>query len=879
LDPAEKFLASYALDTISVWDVSTHRELRTFARKRGFGANAIALSPVGGWLAVRGKDKSVDILNVETGETRQSFQGPEVVSGVAFSPDGHVLASGFLGRTTIKLWDFATGKELRSLEGHARAVDTVAFSPDGHVLASGGLGHTIELWDVVTGKQLRALETLGWGSVLQVAFSRDGRLLGAATSGPLMLWQIPSGRLLHSFALGPQETANSVAFSPDGRRVAGSLRNGFVSIWDVATGERLHLLSRRVLGSSFESYNKGAIAFMSDGLRLLAADPRGITVWNTETGRQVGSFTARGKISQAAFTSDWALMASASRNHAELGITLWDVATGNEIRSLPGQKAPVHDLSFSSDGRWLASASLDGSVQLWDPRTGEELATLAYLREEPEWLVATPDGLFDGSPQAWNRIIWRFAGNQTASLETFFGEFYYPGLLADILAGKKPRAPRNISELDRRQPKLELALASGPSSGNVASRRVKVKLKVTEVPADSDHSRGSGAQDVRLFRNGSLVSVWRGDVLQGKPSITLEADVPIVAGANRFTAYAFNRDNIKSADAELLVPGAASLSRKGTAYVLAVGINRYANADYDLSYAVPDAKAFAEALAEEQTKLGTFGKVEVVSLLDQDATKGNVLRAMSCLSGSATAPLGPAEPAVLAKLKHAEPEDAVFVYYAGHGTTAGPRFYLIPHDLGYSGSRTGIDEAGLKAVLEHSISDRDLEQAFEKIDAGRLLLVIDACNSGQALEAEEKRRGPMNSKGLAQLAYEKGMYVLTAAQGYQAALEAAQLGHGYLTYALVEEGLKTPSADSSPKDGNVMVREWLDYATLRVPLMQEQGMQDARKLGRNLAMVEGEEKIDDLAKRSLQRPRVFYRREPEAEPLVVARPPSGKPAP
>lgn len=80
-------------------------------------------------------------------------------------------------------------------------------------------------------------------------------------------------------------------------------------------------------------------------------------------------------------------------------------------------------------------------------------------------------------------------------------------------------------------------------------------------------------------------------------------------------------------------------------------------------------------------------------------------------------------------------------------------------------------------MLEHSISDLELDQAFERVDAGQILLVIDACNSGQALEAEEKRRGPMNSKGLAQLAYEKGMYVLTAAQSYQAAQEAA---HSYL---------------------------------------------------------------------------------------------------
>ena len=158
------------------------------------------------------------------------------------------------------------------------------------------------------------------------------------------------------------------------------------------------------------------------------------------------------------------------------------------------------------------------------------------------------------------------------------------------------------------------------------------------------------------------------------------------------------------------------------------------------------------------------------------------------------------------------------------------------------------------------------------MDAGHLLLVIDACNSGQALEAEEKRRGPMNSKGLAQLAYEKGMYILTAAQSYQAALEAAQFGHGLLTYALVEEGLKTPIADSGPKDGVLSAREWLDFATERVPQMQEEKMKQSRGVGVAIAFTEGEQNIADPEKRSVQRPRVFYRRELEANPLVIARP-------
>lgn len=119
----------------------------------------------------------------------------------------------------------------------------------------------------------------------------------------------------------------------------------------------------------------------------------------------------------------------------------------------------------------------------------------------------------------------------------------------------------------------------------------------------------------------------------------------------------------------------------------------------------------------------------------------------------------------------------------------------------------------------------------------------------------------MNSKGLAQLAYEKGMYILTAAQSYQAALEASKLGHGYLTYALVEEGLKTPAADLEPKDNQVLLREWLDYATNRVPQMQEEYAVGKRQLVQQSAQATG-----------VQRPRVFYRREVESRPFVVAKP-------
>ena len=129
----------------------------------------------------------------------------------------------------------------------------------------------------------------------------------------------------------------------------------------------------------------------------------------------------------------------------------------------------------------------------------------------------------------------------------------------------------------------------------------------------------------------------------------------------------------------------------------------------------------------------------------------------------------------------------------------------------------------------------------------------------------------MNSRGLAQLAYEKGMSILTAAQSYQAALETAQFGHGLLTYSLVEEGLKKGLADNRPADGKIVLREWFEHATRQVPRLQLEQMRRARQMGRALAIVEGEENIPEIERRSLQTPRVFYRREDPVSPFVIGR--------
>lgn len=225
---------------------------------------------------------------------------------------------------------------------------------------------------------------------------------------------------------------------------------------------------------------------------------------------------------------------------------------------------------------------------------------------------------------------------------------------------------------------------------------------------------------------------------------------------------------------------------------------------------------------------------------------------------------------MFAKLQRAQPEDTIAIFFSGHGTSQNGHFYVLPHDLGYSDPNLPLNAERLKTVLNHSISDVEMEQVFREIDAGYLLLVVDACNSGQALEAEDKRRGPMNTKGLAQLAYDKGMFILTASQSVESAYVSKALKRSYLSYALIEEGLKTPMADITPKDGRVSIREWFDYATNRVPQLRQEVTSGLLKTEEEKGLEEEEVEQQSFKGKGTQRPRVFYRRETDPNSLIIS---------
>jgi hypothetical protein len=161
------------------------------------------------------------------------------VWGVAFSPDGTRIASAS-GDQTVKVWDVATGQEVRTLTGHSSSVQGVAFSLDDSRIASASGDQTVKVWDVATRQPVHTLEGHS-GAVWGVAFSPDGsRIASASEDRSVKVWDAAAGEEVLTLK-GHADGLGGVAFSPDGTRIASASVDGTVRVWDAgeATPESL----------------------------------------------------------------------------------------------------------------------------------------------------------------------------------------------------------------------------------------------------------------------------------------------------------------------------------------------------------------------------------------------------------------------------------------------------------------------------------------------------------------------------------------------------------------------------------------------------------------------------------------------------------------
>lgn len=335
-------------------------------------ANQAATAPTES--AGRGQDLYGDALPVGAIQRLGTVRFRHNSTAIAYSSDGKLLASG--GReNVIRLFEAATGREIRRFTGHGRrtynppsdpqspldalvsatgegGVNSVAFSPDGKLLASGGWDDTVRIWDVQTGKELRKIDAHK-AMVGHVRFSPDGKFLASrgGLDGTLRLWDPVTGTSLQKFVglsnINPWRFNHDLALdiSPDSRTIAATARNAIV-LFDVSSGAELRRIPAHVYGI--------AVAYSPDGKQLASG--------GVDEGKDVYS------------------------------LRLWDVATGKETRrcDLPKNEPPTYLAWNPTENGQIAAVVAEDDMHVFDTTTGKESLRLRHYW--PSRVAYTPDG-------------------------------------------------------------------------------------------------------------------------------------------------------------------------------------------------------------------------------------------------------------------------------------------------------------------------------------------------------------------------------------------------------------------------------------------------------------------------------------------------------
>jgi WD40 repeat protein len=401
--PDGKTLASCSDDSlIRLWDVQTidvepsnpanlaeasdssHLPVTCLNTLRGHLSRVwtIAFSPDGHMLASGSEDQTIRLWNARDGTCLTVLQGhTSGVTSVSFSPNGQILASASED-ASIRLWSVAHGTTLKTLPGHTRWVRSVAFSPDGQTLASGSDDCTIRLWEVKTGTCRKTLQ--GHTSrVCSVQFSPNGQTLASGSEeASVRLWSVQDGACLQLLQ-GHSNCVWAVAFSPNGQTLASGSVDLSVRLWDVQNGTCLKTFQGRTNGVR-------SVSFSPDGSMLASGSYDALVRlwdWQQETFKALPGHT--NWIWAVAFHPNGQMVASGSEDQT---IRLWDVQNSTCCQTLQGHTDWVFSLSFSPNGQLLASGSHDDSVRLWDVQDGTYLRTLQGHMGWV-WAVAfSPDG-------------------------------------------------------------------------------------------------------------------------------------------------------------------------------------------------------------------------------------------------------------------------------------------------------------------------------------------------------------------------------------------------------------------------------------------------------------------------------------------------------
>jgi len=345
---------------------------------------------------------NVEIRDLTTGEVVESFAHPRPVKGIAWHPDGELLATACFD-TQVYVWDIHTHKTRAVLSGHQMEAVWVEFTHGGDLLASTGWDGTLRLWDPLGSRQLVVMPVGGWSR-----FSLDDRWrLCLVDISRTALLEVAAGRecrMLHS-DLEPDRGPHRCDFSPDGLWLASGHSDG-IRIWEIATGKQVTF----VPGGYVDS-----IMFRAGGRRLLASGQGGLNEWAVDyqgsSQPRIGPEPIRhreiaGSTFRACLSNDGQTLAFFERGT----VRVLDADTWQEKAKRGGTAKPMY-LALSPDGEWCAPGGWwKQPNSVWNVNDGtikhefsNTLSANVSFSPNNQWLVTSTGDLC----QFWEVGSWK----------------------------------------------------------------------------------------------------------------------------------------------------------------------------------------------------------------------------------------------------------------------------------------------------------------------------------------------------------------------------------------------------------------------------------------------------------------------------------------
>ena len=376
--------------SVTLWDTNDGKLLRSFDVHDIYGTTSLCVSPDGRWIATGGKDQTIKLWDVATGKEVRTFTGhANIVECVCFSPDGLQIASGS-DNGVIKLWDTESGQQILTHRGHTAGVTSLAFSPDGTRIVSGSKDATVKFWNATAANNFRLLRG-HTTDISHICFSPDGkRIASASLGGAPKIWDATTGEAICSMKAKSIKSYR-VAFRHDGTQIVSGQIDGTIRLWDASNGDELLTILAH-LGQTVTS-----VSFSPDDKLIVSTGLKGtLKLWDAATGQEIRAWKCDKKdldthALKARFSPDGKQIMI---THATGVIRTWDVGTDEELQSpFPnfGLSAVSRAFAISADGTQIATGSDISMIKIWD-KTGKLVNTLRGHKKPIRSLSFSPDG-------------------------------------------------------------------------------------------------------------------------------------------------------------------------------------------------------------------------------------------------------------------------------------------------------------------------------------------------------------------------------------------------------------------------------------------------------------------------------------------------------